>query len=249
MSGTLLTFGIEYAILLGAYGENLEDIVVKKLQLIVFSVIVSVSGIVFATGSPILGSPTPLQSYQSASSGNSSSSNDNSKAVQNKVAQIMAQSKQAVQEGKVKPTSDAAVKLSNTQATPAAAPVKKLTLKSNTNSEVASELEQQMNTLNQATLMYQQNTNQKIEMLTSQNAALQGKLEKLTEAMVIMNQQLSQMSNGQHSVKLPKDIKATTHHDSLSGLFKYFAFGLVALLAVLMGVMIGRQKKQGNNVT
>ena len=172
----------------------------KKIQLIVFTVILSLSALVFASGKPLFGAPTPHQSYQSAGSPHQA------------ITVVSAASK----------TSS-----------------KKPTLKARS-SEVTNELESQMNTLNQATLLYQQETNQKIERLSKQNEAVQSKLNKLTQAMVMMNQQLSVMSHGS---KLTPAKHNSANHISISALLKYAAFGLVALLALLMGVLISRQKK------
>lgn len=111
--------------------------------------------------------------------------------------------------------------------------------KPKSDSKTASGLESQLNALNQAALLYQQETNQKIERLASQNQSIQIKLQKLTQAMLIINQQLSVLSNTQEKTPISQSKSAASFRD----LFKYIAFSFVALLAVLLGILISRQKK------
>ena len=228
-----------------AYEGILETNIVKKLQSIVFIVVVSFSGLTFAAGAPLFGGPAPVQSYESAGSPQNSNNRHtaaDSRGVDAKVAEIMAQSKAAVELGKVKPVTQVKT-ITSTVATP-----KKFTLKSAVGSEVASELESQMNELNQATLLYQQQTSQKIKDLSSQNVAIQSRLKKLTQAMLMLNQQLSTMdsSSSKTSASLPKTLKKLSHSISFEGVFSSLAFVLAALLAVMLGVLISRQKKQSS---
>lgn len=173
----------------------------KKLQLLVLSVIIPISLAVYANDMPKLGAPTPLQSFESAGSASS--------------------------------------KVQSSQGMPS---TKKPGLEFNANAKVSKELKSQINTLSQATLRFQEETNQKIENLSTQNKDVQTKLQKLTTAMVMMNQELSSFERS-HSVSSHVS-KPKSHAFSFSSLLKYFAFGLVALLAILLGVLIARQKKQ-----
>lgn len=225
----------------------------KKLQLIVFSIVFSSSSVVYAATSLIIGGPTPLQSYESASSSSSGNSrgkkNDDAAAQLAKVQAIMAKSKKDVQEGKVKPLSTAKIPAVGAVTTPAkkiptppaTTTVKPIASMSGVaNSEVKSELESQMNQLNQATIQYQQQTNRRIE-------GIQSKLQNLTKAMLLINQQLSSMSttHGTHPVPLPKATKAD-QPISFDGIVKYLAFAIVGLLAVMLGFLISRQKKENS---
>ena len=136
-----------------------------------------------------------------------------------------------------------------------------VTPKHKTNSATVNELESQMSELNQAALLYQQNTDQKIDTLTSQNEALQTKLTKLTEALLMVNQELSQViprgtSAASHMTPRASQNIASTLYDSqaaasetwsqkiqsrFQGTTVYFAFAVLALLAALAAMLL-RQK-------
>jgi len=103
--------------------------------------------------------------------------------------------------------------------------------------------------------MYQQNTNQKIENLRFQNRALQGKLKNLTEALLMINQQLSQIThaNGSNTATTAElNQKAQDSGEGWSrilqerfqGPTKYFAFAVLLLLLLLMTVLIKRSPKE-----
>jgi TolA-binding protein len=106
------------------------------------------------------------------------------------------------------------------------------------NTAAVGELESQMTQLNQAALQYQQQTNQKMEALSSKVDEAQAKIEKLTQAILMLNQQQSALSQKAASAVH----KAKPVHDDGS-ILSYFAFGLVAMLAIIMGVILSRQKK------
>ena len=105
------------------------------------------------------------------------------------------------------------------------------------NSAAVSELESQMTQLNQAALQYQQQANRKMEHLTWQVSQVQTKLEKLTEAMMLLNQQQSALS---------RKAGATTHSTQSAQhngrILSYWPFAIMGILAIMMGWIMSRQK-------
>jgi len=241
MKCSLLTISTEYVILLYCYGCLLEDIILNKFQLLIFTAIFSISAGAYASVLSSINAPIPKQSFETAySAPNSSSQNSeaDSAAQMKRVEAIMANAQQEADAGKLKSTPGSLIEYAKT--TPKTAVVNPVEVSGK--SELTKELESQMNHLNQVNKQYQQNTNEKIESLQSQNQAIQSKLQKLTQAMLLMNQQLQTMNSHPNSKAAPK--QAPTHSVNFAGLIKYFAFAMVALLAVMFGFLIARTKKQ-----
>jgi len=196
-----------------------------------------------------LAQSAPLQSYQSAKTTSHApaaapkapSAATSEAAQMAKVKSIMAKSKKTVQSVSVSASRQAATKVRS--------------VPSNLNAQTTHELESQMTDLNQAALMYQQNTNQKIENLRSENRALQGKLKNLTEALMMINQQMSQIThpnvyNAAASAELTQKAEDTGEgwakilQERFQGPTKYFAFAVLLLLLILMTVLIKRSPKE-----
>lgn len=205
----------------------------------------------YASTRGLFNQTAPMQSYQSAKTTSKATApapkaTDASQMA--KVKSIMAKSKKTVQSG------------SNTATGASRHPAIKLRSEPSSttphlNSQTTHELESQMTELNQVALMYQQNTNQKIENLRSQNRDLQSKLKNLTEALMMINQQLSQIThtsayNAAASAELTQKAEdtgegwSTILQKRFQGPTKYFAFAVLLLLLLLMAVLIKRSPKQ-----
>lgn len=198
----------------------------KRFYLIVFTVLFSFSFAAYASVESLLKAPVAQQSYQSAGAPATSNKKESYAEQLAKVRAIMEKSKQEVADGSLKQKPSASQSITD----------------HSTNPEESKELESQMNQIHQVDLQFHKSTNAKIESLVSQNKIMATRLQKLTQAMQIMNQQLSSIS--QHSQMNPTKMKSTHHAISVSEIFNYSAFGLAVLLAVFMGVLISRQKKE-----
>ncbi len=106
--------------------------------------------------------------------------------------------------------------------------MKKSTSESHLNSITANPLQMKRKELNQATF-------RKIKYLTVQNRTMKMKLQQLTTALLVLNQQISAINNRQAE---------SVHYFSLRNLFKYLAFSTTVLLAIMLGTVISYQKKQ-----
>lgn len=222
----------------------------KNKQLLVFIIFSAFSLVGYASTGGSFAQSAPLQSYQSAKTTSNAPAvvpkappaTTSEAAQMAKVKSIMAKSKKTVQSVGANPLGQAASKVRS--------------VPSNLNAQTTRELESQMTDLNQAALMYQQNTNQKIENLRSENRALQGKLKNLTEALLMINEQLSQMathansSNTAASAALAQSAQdapggwTKTLQERFQGPTKYFAFAVLLLLLLLMTVLIKRSPKE-----
>lgn len=241
----------------------------KSKQLIVFTAFSVFSLLGYASVGGLLSQSTPLQSYESAKSAISKptpSATASGKDQMGKVESIMANAKKeassdqlakkAVPKDSEKITTRSkATYLKTTPAKQSTQPESvKLVGASKVSSGAINELESQMSQLNQAALLYQQDTDQKIENLTSQNEALKSKMTKLTEALLMINQQLGQIVPAPASQvnSTSQDIHQKTQSDSM-GFFqtlhlpsaaKYFAFALLIILVVLTALVLLRRKTQ-----
>lgn len=102
------------------------------------------------------------------------------------------------------------------------------TSQSHLNSIIVNPLKTQQKELNQV-------ISQKIHYLTAQNKTMQVKLQQLTAALLVLNQQISAINNRQAE---------SVHYFSLRNLFKYLTFGVTVLLAIMLGTLISYQKKK-----
>lgn len=80
------------------------------------------------------------------------------------------------------------------QAAQAAAKQQQAALATQVNSPQVQELESQLSQLNQANTMFQQQTDQRIDVLNQEHTVLQGKLAQLSQVLSVLNQEVSQLN-------------------------------------------------------
>jgi len=212
----------------------------KIRQAVVFIGFVSFSLLGFASSGGMFNEATPEQSYQSAQSPEQPPTASSDVSEMAKVKSIIKRSKEEV-------GSHRNAMLKKQSLTPSQSP----------KPHVAKALKSQLSLLSQAELLYQQQTNQKIESLTEENQALRAKMNKLTEALLLINQQFSQLKpksqvTGSMSFATPKvDRKEGFSSDWLQnfrsrfyGVTEYLAFSIMALLLILMVILLKRNKPQ-----
>ena len=118
------------------------------------------------------------------------------------------------------------------------------------------ELEQQITQLNQANVVFQQQTDQRIDVLNQEHNSLQGKLTKLNDVLGMLNQEVNQL--GQQITTAQKQISAPTTpgqkttavipvmHDftqqtATSNTTQYVLYAILALLLIIILMLVTRR--------
>lgn len=167
----------------------------KKLLIIVFSVLFSQALAVGAMASSLFSQgPTPDQQYQSATGSNSAQTKAESEAAAiAKVKAIMAQSKRLQETN----TGSKVTKINNFQGklhpTPEGTPP--ATSQSTVTGQTANDLAQQINDLGQNANLFQQQADQRLEALSTKNSQLQQEINKLDQAMTLLNQEMNTLNS------------------------------------------------------
>lgn len=118
------------------------------------------------------------------------------------------------------------------------------------------DLESQISRLNQLHLLFQQQTDQKIEALTSLNQDLQTRLEKVTPAVAMLNQEVTELQNqlkvlsaarstkeASSAAASPLMKKVQAMDKNLSAEMKIFVLGLFFIFAMFIGYLMPRRTK------
>ncbi len=220
-----------------------------KKTLLTVLIAVSASPLVaIAAIDGLAGAPTPVQSYHSDAS-NPSPTGDSGAMAQ--VQAIMAKAKTEAQKNQqvavVAPSLQPSVQTAPPAPVQALAPIPPTPEVSTQNTNNANpDLAGQISTLNQANLMYQQRTDQKIEALTTQSAKLTDQLTRMGEALTIVNQEVVQLSSKLQQIR--PGVAPLVQEQNLSKWeqlkpeflngFSYVIYAVIAALIVIILLMM-----------
>ncbi|OGO91139.1 MAG: hypothetical protein A3F10_01550 [Coxiella sp. RIFCSPHIGHO2_12_FULL_42_15] len=107
-------------------------------------------------------------------------------------------------------------------------------------------LQDQIDQLNQNSLIFQQNTNYKFDKLNQHVQALQQRIQKLDEALQLLNQTVSQLTQRSASTASALSDNNVSHHVTISD---YVVWGGAVVIILILMSLIGSRKSKNKPVT
>ncbi len=119
----------------------------------------------------------------------------------------------------------------------------------------ASELKAQLSQINQANILFQQQTDQRFEQLATKNTALKGELARMTQALMLLNQEINslnqQVNKAGIKTELPTQVslpaKATSELQRIESKYgsalKYVLYAFIVVLLVFIALFIPRRRQ------